>query len=182
MALPSLLPLLLMASHALADQTALRDARGPVQMEATPPFLLTLSLLLLVGIVYWLVRRGARGNTVRQSPPPPQDDPMEALDRLTREFRLGNCPGTLLAQQLEGWSRDALAAAKGVPARRLTSAETVMRSAAVFPDSPETVAALARILHLGDRVKFAGHEPSAEEIQAMLSAAGQLRQALEGAP
>jgi hypothetical protein len=162
------------ACAALAD---IHDIRGPVEMETLPPFVLTGGVLVLGGALL-LVRRQARRPRREVTPPRAVRSPADLLASLADDFRRGACPGDLLIVHLDRLVRDALAARIGLPARRLTSLELRLRLAAADGVDVPGRARLDPFLALCDRVKFAGHLPSATEIDAALRMAADLLGAL----
>lgn len=175
---PGLPAMLFPASPALADQALLRDVRGPVPLEDMPPFLLTAGVLLLAVLLYRVLRRKpeyAQGNPTSPSPEP---TPVDRLERLLEEHRLGRGTDVLLVLRLDAWARDTLDATQGIPARRLTSVEVMQRSGTAMAAAPNVLDSLERLFGLSDRVKFAAHLPRPDEVQEALAAASALGRAL----
>jgi hypothetical protein len=138
-------------------------------VDGLPPFVLTGGLLLLVGGLL-VVRRRAMTGAPPSTPPITQTE--DPLARLVSDYRTGRCPGDQLIIHVDGLVRDALAAGRGIPAHRLTSAEL----RAHLPD----IGPLDGFMILADRVKFAGHMPGAAEIEDALALAAGLLEAVHG--
>jgi hypothetical protein len=149
---------------------ALRDIRAAVTIDTLPPFVLTGGVLLLAsGMI--LLGRHLRRRSARQTGSvggPAKADPLAGL---ADDWRRGACPATELALRLDALLRDTLANRAGIPARHLTSAELRRR---MTVGGMCDARSLDVLLSLGDRVKFAGHQPGAAEIDAALRAAADL--------
>jgi len=171
-----LLLLLCVASNALAA-AELRDIRGPLALAGTPPFIVSGGMLLLLGGLFLLQRRlrlRRRRHDAAAPPPPaaPRADAGDLLARLFADYQQGNCPGDQLVIRLDAIVRGGLAASRGIPAQRRTSAE--LREAATTCLNEAARVRLDELLLLCDRVKFAGHQPSQGEVEAALRGAASL--------
>jgi hypothetical protein len=160
-------------SAAAAVPVDIRDIRGPVPVAVSTPFVVTGGLLLALAGGVLLLRREARRTASRLPPSPGEtgQGPLDLLDRLAAEYRQGARPGDQLLIHLDGLIRATLAASTGLPAQRLTSAELLGQAeATVFRDMGAR-ALLSDLLPLLDRVKFAGHQPGAADVDGALKAA-----------
>lgn len=160
---PPRLPALALAA-APAPAQALHDVRGPVDIVTEPPFLVSggLLLLLLAGLLLW--RRETRA---RPSAPTTGHAHVRAqLERLAADYRRGACSGAELIPRLDTLLRGALAEATGCPASTLTTPELLAALSGVA--HPDTIA-LAPLLSLLDRLKFAGPCPTPEEAAQALA-------------
>jgi len=169
-----LLLLLCVASNALAA-AELRDIRGPLALAGTPPFIVSGGMLLLLGGLFLLQRRRRRRRHSAAAPPPTaaaRADAGDLLARLFADYQQGTCPGDQLVIRLDAIVRGGLAASRGIPAQRRTSAE--LREAATTCLNEAARARLDELLSLCDRVKFAGHQPSQGEVEAALRGAASL--------
>jgi len=166
--------LLCVASNALAA-AELRDIRGPLALAGTPPFIVSGGMLLLLGGLFLLQRRRRRRRHSAAAPPPTaaaRADAGDLLARLFADYQQGNCPGDQLVIRLDAIVRGGLAASRGIPAQRRTSAE--LREAATTCLNEAARVRLDELLLLCDRVKFAGHQPSQGEVEAALRGAASL--------
>lgn len=164
---------------AAATRADIHDVRGPVPVDALPPFALTGGALLLAAGLLWLRRHARRRPSI---PPPTPDeacvDPADRLASLADDYRRGDCPGELLILRLDGLLRGVLVGAIGLPARHLTSAEIRRWLTANETAGGQVRIALDHFLSLADRVKFAGHRPGRGEIESALGLAAELLGAL----
>ena len=180
-----LLALMLAASCAIAAasqpadstraraQTAIHDIRGPLPLPSVPPFVLSGGVLLLAaGLLLVSRRRAAREPTAAAPATVTGRDADELLASIAADYRQGLCSGEQLLFRLDSLLCATLAASNGIPAPCLTSPELTALAQAVL-NSGE-LALLVGFLALGDRVKFAGHRPGPDEIEAVLNSVGTL--------
>lgn len=162
---------LLAAYSACAAGAELQDIRGPMQPDSLPPFTLTVGVLLAAGALLLLLGRRRAPAEPPSCTAPAERDPLAVL---AEEYRCGVCPGERVIVRLDALVRDALATRAGVPARHLTSWELGRRLGTEWAAGT----ALARLLALGDRTKFAGHRPDALEVEAALQDASVVLKAI----
>lgn len=147
----------------------LRDIRGPAGVDSLPPFALSGTVLLLIAGLF-VARRHWRHMRQTALPPATVTDARDRLAALADDYRRGLCSAADLVVRLDALVRDTIASEAGIAARHLTSTELRQRA-----DGARMLSETQRIqfddfLELCDRTKFAGHPPTAPEIDAAIHA------------
>jgi len=153
-------------SRAMTD---LRDIRGPVFSRELPPFALTGALLLLGVFFAFLLRRRGAPAAAPETPPASRSDSPENLTSLADDYRNGRISVQTLFIGMATLINHHLLAAAGLAPAPMTTDEILLRTLPVLPHQEHRQAAEA--LRLCDRVKFAAHQPAAQEVSAALDLA-----------
>lgn len=146
--------------------SGLIDIKGPVSFQGLPPFVLT-ALVLVAGalIACFLHRRQARSVCVE----PPSDHTYPAnpdtLERLTSEYQQGLLGADELFCRLSALLAEGVSVSMGQAGLTSTELLTLLKAES---NNPETIQLSSQLLLLCDQVKFAGYQPSDQEITGAL--------------
>ncbi len=158
------------AATAEAAPRDIRDIRGPLQLQFSPPFVMTGGVtILLAGLLYFRRRPRRPGLSAMPEAVANEPDTTELLTRLSEDFRQGRCAGDQAIARLDALLRNELEIRAEIPAPQSTTLElSIHLDQSMWLDA-ETRAQLARFLALCDRVKFSAHSPSESEVEATLA-------------
>jgi hypothetical protein len=151
---------------ALAD---LRDIRGPAICQGLPPFTLTVLALLLGGFCLFMLRRLSASHVTPGVVSSCQLPFPATLADLKNDFESGQITLELLFTRLAALINGHLAMRVGCVVVNLTTDEMLGKAALALP--PQELLQVSGVLHLCDRVKFAAHQPSGDDVGVALDMA-----------